>query len=137
MRHQGQGRPAHSTPAPSGTPKDVPDPAEGMAHFVAGIELPEQRQLEEAIAGYDGAIRLNPKYVDSYNNRGSAYNNLGQYQRAIQDLDVAIPLNPQGTDVYNNRANAYADLGQYLRDSDRLCHRLGNAGTGLGVYRFS
>ena len=67
---------------------------EAVAHFEAGAALQETGQLEEAIAEYDEAIRLNPKDAFAYSNRGKAYNDLGQYQRAIQDYDEAIPSRP-------------------------------------------
>ena len=38
---------------------------------------------------------LNPRHADAYNNRGIAYESLGQHQRAIQDYDEAIRLNPR------------------------------------------
>jgi tetratricopeptide (TPR) repeat protein len=47
-----------------------------------------------AIADFDRAIQLNPKYVDAFNNRGFAYNTKGEYDRAIADYNQAIQLNP-------------------------------------------
>jgi tetratricopeptide (TPR) repeat protein len=48
-------------------------------------------------------------------NRGTAYDNKGQYDRAIADYDKASQLNPRDADVYLNRGNAYANKGQYDR----------------------
>ena len=84
-------------------------------HYNAGVKLMDQGKLKEAIAEYDEAIRLNPKYALAYNNRGSAYYELGQYERAIQDFDEAIRLNPEFAGAYYNRGNAYHGLGQYER----------------------
>jgi tetratricopeptide (TPR) repeat protein len=39
----------------------------------------------DAIADYNQAIQLNPKYAKAFNNRGFAYNNKGEYDRAIAD----------------------------------------------------
>ena len=58
--------------------------SEAEQHYNAGVELQEQGRLEEAIAEYDEAIRLDPQDADVYNNRGIAYDELGQLQRAIQ-----------------------------------------------------
>ena len=59
------------------------------------------------------AIRLDPQYAIAYNNRGFAYDNLGQHERAIEDYDETIRLDPQYVKAYNNRGNAYYNLGQH------------------------
>ena len=48
----------------------------------------------------------------TYNNRGGAYFNLGQYQRALEDFDKAIRLEPGYGSAYSNRGAAYSALGQ-------------------------
>ena len=49
----------------------------------------------------------------AYNNRGLAYDKLGQYQRAIQDYDKAIQIGGKNdADSYYNRSLAYDALGQ-------------------------
>ncbi len=52
-------------------------------------------EYDRAIADYDKAIALKPKYADFYNNRGIAYDKKGEYDRAIADYDKAIALNPK------------------------------------------
>ncbi len=84
-------------------------------HFNTGGELYDQGRLEEAIAEYDEAIRLDPQLTLAYNNRAATYVNLGQYQKAIQDYDKVIRLNPQLVVAYNNRGFAYDELGQHER----------------------
>ena len=92
--------------------------SEPEQRFNAGVDPQEQGRLEEAIKGYDEAIRLDPQDADSYHKRGFAYFNLGQYERAIEDYDEAIRLNSQYTDAYIARGNAYANLGQPQRAID-------------------
>ena len=58
------------------------------------------------------AIRLDPSFADAYNNRGIAYDKLGQYERAIQDYDEAIRLDPQYTNAYYNRGDTYQAMGK-------------------------
>lgn len=86
--------------------------SEADKHFNAGLEYQEQGRLQEAIAEYDEAIRLNPLDAVAYNNRGNAYNDLGQLERAIADYDEAIRLNPQFAEAYSNRGITYYNLGQ-------------------------
>jgi tetratricopeptide (TPR) repeat protein len=87
-----------------------------------GTEILNAGRYREAMPYFDEAIRLDPRYVEAFNNRGIAYGNLGQYQRAVQDFDEAIPyydkaiqLNPRYGEVYFHRGTAYAKLRQYER----------------------
>lgn len=86
--------------------------SEAEEHYNAGVELQEQGRLEEAIAEYDEAIRLDPQDAVVYYNRGFAYDDLGQHQRAIQDYDEAIPASilnmptPTTTEVLRTTTSA-------------------------------
>lgn len=68
------------------------DPSEAKQHNSAGVELAGQGQLNEALAEFGEAIRLDPQLALAYNKRGFAYDRLGQYQRALEDLNEAIRL---------------------------------------------
>ena len=74
--------------------------------------------LKKAIEYLNNAIKLQPDYSEAYNNRGAAYDNLGQQQRAIKDYSVAIRLQPDYSEAYNNRGNAYFNLGHHQRAID-------------------
>ncbi|WP_313894346.1 tetratricopeptide repeat protein, partial [Psychrobacillus sp.] len=57
------------------------------------------------------AIEINPEYALAYNNRGSAYGNLGKYEEAVADYTKAIEISPEYAHAYNNRAKVYEKLG--------------------------
>ena len=78
-----------------------------------GVVLLEEGQYDRAIAYFNKAIEINPKYADAYNNRGNAYAKKGQYDKAIADYNKAIEINPRFAAAYNNRGNAYMGNGQY------------------------
>ena len=78
----------------------------------AGVELQKEGRLEEAIAQYGEAIRLDPKLILTYDNRGAALLILGAYQRAIDDYDEVIHLDPALAHAYGNRAIAYTFIGK-------------------------
>jgi tetratricopeptide (TPR) repeat protein len=60
------------------------------------------------------ALKVTKNNYMAYNNRGSAYAGLGQYQLAIEDLNKSILLKPNYNLAYCNRGIAYNGLGQYL-----------------------
>ena len=72
-------------------------------------------QYDRAIANYDKAIKLDPKFAIAYNNRGIAYGQKGDDDRAIADFDTAIKLDPKSADTYYNRGIAYGQKGDYDR----------------------
>jgi tetratricopeptide (TPR) repeat protein len=90
----------------------------GLAYYDKGDD-------DRAIAEYNEAIRLDPKYAQAYSSRGLAYDHKGDLGRAEPDYDEAIRLDPKYAYAYNNRGNAYfhkhdenraiADYGEAIR----------------------
>jgi tetratricopeptide (TPR) repeat protein len=50
---------------------------------------------------------MNPSDVDSYNNRGAAYEAKGDNERAIADFNKALDIDPRLAKAYYNRAAVY------------------------------
>ena len=79
-----------------------------------GVDLLRESRFEEAIAAYDGAIRLDGTLAVAYHNRALAYENLGFVDKAVEDYGEAIRLNPQLTVAFSNRGGgAYTNLGKF------------------------
>ena len=57
----------------------------------------ESKDYQGAIADYDKAIDVNPKYSRSYNNRGNAKYDLNNKRGACSDYKKAVSLGNQGT----------------------------------------
>ena len=55
-------------------------------------------------------LKLNPDYVNAYNNRGVIYVGKGDFDLAIKDYTTAIELNPQLAPVYYNRGEVWLRL---------------------------
>ena len=64
---------------------------------------------------FSDAIELNPNDAETYNNRGVAYSNKGDYDRAIEDFNKVIELNPDNADAYYNRGKVYSEQSDYDR----------------------
>ena len=67
---------------------------------------------QKAIAHYDEAIRVDPKFVLSYIGRGNAYQSKNDYDRAIADYDEAIRLDPKDAIAYDILASLLATCAQ-------------------------
>ena len=73
----------------------------------------EKEELLKKIEEYDEAIKLDSNNDSYYNNRGIAFNNLGDFQNAIENYNKAIELNPNNDSYYNNRGIAFKNLEDY------------------------
>ncbi len=86
-----------------------------VAYYNRGFAYQNKGEYDRAIADYDQALRLDPKYAHAYNNRGGAYQDKGEYDRAIADYEQALRLDPKYAYAYYNRGGAYQDKGEYDR----------------------
>ena len=43
----------------------------------SGVEIAQEGRFQDAIAEFDAAIQLNPKHIEAFTNRGSAYFEMG------------------------------------------------------------
>jgi tetratricopeptide (TPR) repeat protein len=63
--------------------------------------------LERAVQNFSEAIRIDPKFPDSYSERGQALFKMGETERAIADYSAAIQRNPQHGAALRARGMAY------------------------------
>jgi protein O-mannosyl-transferase len=88
-------------------------PTKSRAVFYKGMTLSKANQYDKAIAEYDKAIALSPKYAKAYYNRGIAYGKKGNIAKAIENYNQAIQYDPRYTEAFVNRGNAFSSLKQY------------------------
>ena len=60
------------------------------------------KDYDRAIADYDAALKLDPKFQRAYNNRGAAWRGRGERTRALQDYAEALRLNPSAPTAAGN-----------------------------------
>nr|QNO55523.1 photosystem I assembly protein Ycf3 [Methanosarcinales archaeon ANME-1 ERB7] len=87
--------------------------AEAEKWFNRAYDENQKGNRENAIEYYTRAIELNPEYAKAYNNRGTVYGYIKEYEKAISDYNKAIELNPEYADAYNNRGNVYGYIKEY------------------------
>ena len=90
-------------------------------YYQAGLRFQQDGRLNDAIAQYDQAIKLNPMHLQAYNQRASAYLSLGDLGQALQDFNQAISQRSQLVDIVRTmnvpellEAIAQAYVGQAL-----------------------
>jgi tetratricopeptide (TPR) repeat protein len=93
---------------------------ETLCFFNLGVNLQYLKKHPKAIAFYEKSIFLAERFgfeddfiAGNYNNRGSNYHELKQYERAIEDYSRAMELNPKCATAYTNRGVTYAKLKQH------------------------
>jgi protein O-mannosyl-transferase len=70
---------------------------------------------QTSITLYDRALAVTDRNSIAYNNRGIAYDRVGNQSSAITDYDHAIEINPRYAEAYYNRGIAYRTLGDPAR----------------------
>ena len=77
-----------------------------------GNALSDQKKLEEAIAAYRQAIKLQPDDAVAYYNMGNALSDQKKLEEAIAAYRKAIELDPKFAAAYNGLGNRFSDLGK-------------------------
>jgi serine/threonine protein kinase len=95
------------------TPPSPPEQSELQAWELSnkGASLANLGLLDDAIASYREAMRLNPGDADAHYNLGHALGKKGLVDEAIASCREAIRLNPGDADAHNNLGNALAKKG--------------------------
>ncbi len=93
----------------------APARAGGKQDIIAGNAAARAGKLKKAIALFTRAIEKGKlsrhNLAVAYNNRASAWDELGQADRAIADYNRALKLNPDYAQAYYNRSFAYEKKG--------------------------
>jgi lipoprotein NlpI len=86
-----------------------------VAYYSRGLAYYDKGDDDRAIAEFNEAIRLDPKFAYAYSSRGLAYDHKGDLGHADPDYNEAIRLDPKYAQAYFSRGSAYYQKG----DDDR------------------
>lgn len=96
-----------------------PVAADGAGDFRKGAIAYSEGDSEQAIVHFTQAIQFGDlasnNLAITYNNRGNAYLNIGNFDGAIADYGEALRLDPGYAAAYNNRGSAYNSFGKFDR----------------------
>jgi Tfp pilus assembly protein PilF len=89
----------------------------GDAAFEQGIAYQARGNLDQAIASFNEAIRLDPKHIFAWAYRGEAHRLKSQFDQSISSFNEAIRLSPEYVLAWAHRGEAYrikGDLDQAI-----------------------
>ncbi|MEZ2239500.1 CHAT domain-containing tetratricopeptide repeat protein [Microcoleus sp.] len=78
-----------------------------------GFELAKLKQYEEAIAAYDKALEIDPKFHCAWNGKGITLNYLGRYPEAITAFKKCLEIKPEFHLAWNGNGIALNHLKRY------------------------
>lgn len=84
------------------------DPKESYYRTALGAVFLAQDKLDDAVAEFDAAIKLNDKDIAAFVNRGEVRLRKGLILEAAEDFKRAVDLDPQNKDPLSLRARALA-----------------------------
>lgn len=82
-------------------------------HNNRGVDLAEKGKVSEAIAAFNQAIEIYPKYENAHNNLGLALSRQQQFSQAADAFKQAIAINPKNFETYNNLGIALGSQGKF------------------------
>jgi lipoprotein NlpI len=95
-------------------PPSVPGPgADAKSYVDFGIYNGSKGQLDAAVAAFNDAIRIDPKYAPAYYNRGIAYGLQGKLDSALAEYNQTLKLDPAYRNAYFQRGSLEGQNGNF------------------------
>ena len=86
-----------------------------LGHCQRGETYRLMGKYERALADFDRAIGLDPKYAWAIASAARPTGSMGEYERALADFDRAIALDPKNAWAIASRGETYRQKGEYER----------------------
>ncbi|BBM82210.1 serine/threonine-protein kinase [Candidatus Uabimicrobium amorphum] len=82
-----------------------------IVYYNRGRIFEELKKYKQAMADYDTALQLSPKYVDVYHAKATIYDIWQKYESALREYRKIMVINPDYMPAYFNSASTYEKLG--------------------------
>ena len=92
-------------------PNDPNDSA--TEHLNRGNDWFAKQEYDKALADYNQALAINPRYAPAYCFRGAAWNNQEQYDKALADYNQAIAIDSQYATAFHKRGVVWEKMGEF------------------------
>lgn len=124
---------------PLGEAKTKEQPKDWKNFFELGVEHNNNGNLEESLAAFREAARLNPEYLSTWINMGYVQCELGAFQDAVGSLMTAIRIDEKADEAYCNlgvvflRVKDYSGAEKHFRSAIHFNPSYVNAYCNLGT----
>jgi protein O-mannosyl-transferase len=88
-------------------------PNKERPHNNLGEAFLDQGRVQEAIAQFTEALRIDPDYFEPHNNLGNIFVRQGKYQEAVDHFTEALRIDPNQPAAHHNLGNALVGQGRY------------------------
>jgi len=102
---------AHDAPAPPAGPSTTQVEQSARGYFAQGEDYAKKQNWDQAIAAYQQAVRIDPKFAEAWNNLGYCYRKTKQYDKALDAYKQAISLKPDFPYPHEYMARTYLAMG--------------------------
>ena len=86
-----------------------------LAYSGRGDAYLEKGDFDGALADFDQAIKVDPRYPNAYHNRAIIHLSRGEYDAAMADCNEAIKLNPNYALAYFERGLVFFNEGEFAK----------------------
>jgi tetratricopeptide (TPR) repeat protein len=80
-------------------------------HYYAGIDFFGEGKLDEAVAEYNRALELEPKFTDALHGLAQAYHAKQDFDRTIEVAQRIVALDPEDIHAWTTISRAYQRKG--------------------------
>lgn len=80
-------------------------------YFTQGQEFSKKQSWHLAVQAYQQAVRLDPKFLDAWNNLGHAYRKIKDYDKALEAYKRALELKPDYANAHEYLGRTYLAMG--------------------------
>jgi len=91
------------------------DDAKAKEYLLKGSNFFDNKDYNRAITYYQKAIKIDPNFVEAYNNLGIVYEKIGDYEKAISYFKKVIEIDHQYIEAYTYIASIYIRLEDYQK----------------------
>jgi len=86
------------------------DPNCWLGHNNLGAVYLQKGRVDEALANFQKALEIHPRYADAHYNMGEAFALKGDMDQAIVEYEKALEIDPNDVDTHDNLGLAFLQM---------------------------